>query len=440
MKHYSKLSGKIKQQVTIFSNNVTAGEFTKPIRRAIREFIYGIQAEKDIKIASVARSLNEQIALIKVETRLSNNLNKEDYFEKLHDKIIQMASKYIREDTVLAIDPGDVVKKYAKQMEYLYKVRDGSTGNIEPGYPLIHVAAADVSGEVMIPLLMKLYSSIAPGFLSENKEILDAIDFVVKRIGQKGIWTIDRGGDRKKIIEHLLEKNLRFVIRLKGDRHLLAKQEGVDKWDKQDALAIAKQTKCRHYKWIKKKKEGEEIPKKVRVTIGAHEVIFPGCEGKPMTIIVVKGYSKTPMMLLTNVEANYAHDTSCLEKIVDIYLTRWKCDENYRFLKTSYNAEDVRALKYIGIKNTFTLLLAVFYFLCVFLGFKTRLNLLVKEICEKAQRFFEIPEYKWYALSDGVYKILSKTIKPFTAPSSRHPPSTQTILFPKDPYFYAEPL
>src|SRR4030042_4432520 len=91
---------------------------------------------------------------------LSNNLNKEDYFEKLHDKIIQMASKYIREDTVLAIDPGDMVKKYAKQMEYLYKVRDERTATIESGYPLIHVAAADVNGEGMILLLMKLYSRI----------------------------------------------------------------------------------------------------------------------------------------------------------------------------------------------------------------------------------------------------------------------------------------
>ena len=39
----------------------------KPTQRVIKELIYGIQAAKDVKIPSVARSLQEDIALIKTE-------------------------------------------------------------------------------------------------------------------------------------------------------------------------------------------------------------------------------------------------------------------------------------------------------------------------------------------------------------------------------------
>ena len=40
------------------------------------------------------------------------------------------------------------------------------------------------------------------------------------------------------------------------------------------------------------------------------------------------------------------------------------------------------------------------------LGKKVKLNLLLKKIFEKAKRFFEIPEFKQYAIADGIYKVL----------------------------------
>jgi hypothetical protein len=40
------------------------------------------------------------------------------------------------------------------------------------------------------------------------------------------------------------------------------------------------------------------------------------------------------------------------------------------------------------------------------LGKKVKLNFLLKKIFEKAKRFFEIPEFKQYAVADGIYKIL----------------------------------
>jgi len=53
--------------------------------------------------------------------------------------------------------------------------------------------------------------------------------------------------------------------------------------------------------------------------------------------VVVKGYSKKPLMLLTNLKV-VELDVS-IERILHIYLTRWKyayCDDKRSFL-SSYN-------------------------------------------------------------------------------------------------------
>jgi hypothetical protein len=165
--------------------------------------------------------LGEDIPLIKTETRLSRNIGKEDLTEGINSRLIEGGKSRIKEDTVLAIDIGDIDKPYAKSMEYLALVRDGSTGeNRSAGYWTIEVIGADVDGEELVPLYGELYSQEARDFSSENSQILKVIDAVVLHIGNRGIWAMDRGGDRGKLLEKFLEKGLKFVIRAKGDRHL----------------------------------------------------------------------------------------------------------------------------------------------------------------------------------------------------------------------------
>jgi hypothetical protein len=100
-------------------------------------------------------------------------------------------------------------------------------------------------------------------------------------------------------------------------------------------------------------------------------------------------------MLLTNVEVEGLGPL----RVLEIYLTRWKCEESYRFIKQGYNLEDVRVMSYTALRNVVVLVQAVFYFVSVELGKKVKLNILLKKIFEKAKRFFEIPEFRQYARS-----------------------------------------
>jgi protein required for attachment to host cells len=66
---------------------------------------------------------------------LSRNLDDEDFTDAINEEIMRLAASRVTEDMVIAIDPGDLRKKYAKKMEFLGKVRDGSEHEIGDGYP-----------------------------------------------------------------------------------------------------------------------------------------------------------------------------------------------------------------------------------------------------------------------------------------------------------------
>jgi hypothetical protein len=106
-------------------------------------------------------------------------------------------------------------------MEYLARVRDGSQGTLTNGYWTCSAIGAEPEEKALTPLYNCLYSQANPDFKSENAEIRKAISFVSEHTEKRGIWVLDRGGDRRKIIHHLVGNKLRFIIRLKVDRHLV---------------------------------------------------------------------------------------------------------------------------------------------------------------------------------------------------------------------------
>jgi hypothetical protein len=394
MEHNSKIVGRIKSQITWFSHKISIG-FKKPLRKFMVQMLYGIQASKDVKLSNIARSLNEEIPLIKTETRLSRNLGGMDLTESINGRLIAEGSKRIQQETVIALDISDLDKPYAKKMQYLALVRDGSTGETKSkGYWLIDVLGADVEGEDLIPLYGELYSQEANAFRSENRQILDAMDRVMGGIGPKGIWAVDRGGDRSRLFKGFLERKIRFVVRLVGDRDLVLKDG-----QKKNSLRIAWGCHCPHQRELTIEKDGET--KKKIISVGQMRVKLP-FSGQPLYLVVVKGFGEKPMMLLTNV----AVKSQRVMRILEIYLTRWKCEESYRFIKQAYNLEDVRVLGYTALRNMMVLVQSVFYFVSVELGKNLKLNILLKKLFEKAKRFFEIPEFRQYAIADGIYKIL----------------------------------
>jgi hypothetical protein len=153
----SKTVAILKGQLSKFSG-IISKRFGKPKQRLIKEILYGIQASKDIKLSNIARTLKEDQALIKVEDRLSRNLDDVDFTEGINEEVVRLASSKVSDDMVIAIDPGDIRKKYGKKMEYLTKIYDGSEQEVAEGYWLCKAVASDTEQKRVIPLYFEAYS------------------------------------------------------------------------------------------------------------------------------------------------------------------------------------------------------------------------------------------------------------------------------------------
>jgi hypothetical protein len=146
----------------------------------------------------------------------------------------------------------------------------------------------------------------------------------------------------------------------------------------------------------------------INLSFGIKKVSFPDKPDIQYYGVVIKGFGEHPMILLTNKKVDL-YDSKSIYRIVEIYLTRWKCDECYRYIKQSYNLEDIRVRSYIAIRNMTVLVHAVAYFTSIYIGMNLKLKIMVQKIFILSKRFFGIPTFFNYAMADGIFELLKKT-------------------------------
>jgi len=141
MNNDKAITERVQQQIIRFGKKISKG-LKKSRRKFVNQMIFGIQASRDIKLSNVCRSLNEEIRLIKTEQRLSRQISKEDLTEHMNKAILREGYRKITKDIVLAWDLSDIQKPFAKKMDHLAKVWDGSEGEVGQGYWINSVIAA----------------------------------------------------------------------------------------------------------------------------------------------------------------------------------------------------------------------------------------------------------------------------------------------------------
>ena len=395
--NFSHLANKLRGKITRFSG-ILSQDLDKTAQRFVREAVYGIMASQSVMLTEIGRRLESHVSLKKIEERFSRQLIKYRIWGYLHQRILSLASNRVKDKTLLILDLSDVKKKYAEKMEYLAKVHDGSEdGEIVDGYWTNQVIATEVGSNEITPLHMSLYSQNSPDFISENDEILTAIDQVGEAVQNRGIWVIDRGADRDAIFEPLLKKNRNFIIRMVGTRDLIYRGEIVR------SLWLAYSCKLPYQKSIMKIVDGEEVM--FNLSFGHVKVQLPDMD-TPLNMVVVRGLSTRPMMLLTTLEIRTGQKDVWF--IVQAYLRRWGVEETIRFIKQTYDLENIRVLRYARLQNMMALLLAVFYFAAVILDQNQKLTIMTGYILKSAKRVFGIPDFKYYALGDGLSNIFSR--------------------------------
>ncbi len=153
----SKIAFNLRKRIGRFSGNVSKS-LCLPAQHFVGDMVYGIQASQSVMLSEVGRALEEDIAMIKTEERLSRNLQRPDLEDTVQDNVMAMAAGHIGQDTLLIIDPSDITKKYAKKMEYLSTVRDGSAHDFGQGYWTLHIVGTDLDSKKIVPLYQRLRS------------------------------------------------------------------------------------------------------------------------------------------------------------------------------------------------------------------------------------------------------------------------------------------
>jgi len=410
---------RLRAQIDDFSGNLSRG-LSKPLRRFVAEALQGIVGRQSVLLSEIARSLNEPIALIKTENRLSRNLGAERMRPVLQGALLSAGAPRVKPQSLLILDLSDVVKPYGRKMEYLARVRDGSTGQIADGYSLTQVICVENQGRDITPLYGDLYSSTAADHISENEEILRAIGHVSRACPERGVWVIDRGADRGELYDELVppERKRRFIIRMRRERHLRGGEL------KDSVLELARQTNLPHRQVIVREERGEERTLSLRY--GVRSVRLPQHPKVPLWLVVVEGFGQEPLMILTNVPTR--RDEQSVWWIVSAYLSRWRVEEAIRFIKQSYALEDVRVRGYERLRNMTALVTAAMYFTAVVLGTRIKLSILATRAMTAAKRFFGVPDFRYYAIADGIREIFQRCPRPGSAPLI--PPSPQLLLVP----------
>ncbi len=395
---------RFKAQANKFSGIISKG-LGKIQSRLIKEMIYGIQASKDVKISNVARSLQEDIALIKTEDRLCPNLSAGDFSSHINEQIIRLGDDKITEEMVIAIDPGDIMKPYAKATEHLCGIWDGDKHEGAQGYHLCQVTAAKLEHNKIVPLYCEAFSDKEDGYKGITDRIITIINKVRQRTGTAGVWAIDRQGDCNEIIRYFWDSGLKFVTRFKLNRWLLTpnKNGGIvpvqaERLDRHMNLDCKAQ--------ITKIEDGKQTV--LNITFGIQKIALYDEPGKWFNALVVKGFGKHPMVLLTNLEPG-TNNPAQVYKILEIYLIRWKCDECYRYIKQSYNLVDIRVRSYNAIRNITAIVHAITYFTSIYMGINLKLKIMVQKIFLLSKRFFGVPCFFHYAMANGIHELLKKT-------------------------------
>ena len=113
-----------------------------------------------------------------------------------------------------------------------------------------------------------------------------------------------------------------------------------------------------------------------------------------LTLVVVHGFGKTPMMLLSNLKSC---DSRLPIIITKVYLMRWRIEEYYRFKKQQFGFEDFRVQSLNSIRALNALLTVLIGLLSTFAE-KQNDTLLVIEIIECSKRIYAKTNFIFYSL------------------------------------------
>ena len=390
---------------------------TLPEYKFLRQMVYGILSVQHVHLNKIGSILQEEISLKKTTERLSRNLIKDKFERKLLKAHLEAQRWHLRRLRYIVFDLGDITKTYAKSMEGLELVHDGSKGKVSLGYWLSNIVAVSSKGEEIIPLYSELYAlKKEQAEVSENKKIIDSLDFIDDYVSSEAIHVVDRGGDRRILIEDNLRKGRYFIIRQTGKRNL--KYKGKIMSLKQ----ISKKIRFTDAYRIKKRRKNKWV--EVEYKVGGVAVEFDDFNQR-LWLIKAQEKGKGYVWFLSYLPTEDLREA--IRLTMEGYRNRWKIEEVHRHIKNDYHLEQIELRKYQGLKS----FLAVFFIAMglIYQRYSEYLLQLINQVGIKLtyrNRLSELLGFIYYKISKVISWILSQS-KLRTIISFANPPKVNDL-------------
>jgi hypothetical protein len=225
--------------------------------------------------------------------------------------------------------------------------------------------------------------------------IENALATLVEKIGPRGTWLFDRGFDSGRFFAFLKSLTVAFVIRANAKRHVKDLSDGRTR-----ALStVAKRAlKSAPMLW-KRKYAGQALLLKV----GYARVVIPQT-GQCLSLIVVEGFGKNPLLLVSSRMIRSAADAVVWAKA---YLKRWGVEEAGRLIKQAFDLENLRVLSWAGMQKLVWCTLWAYGLLCQ-VRFQTKKT--YSALLRVYPSFGPEPAFSYYRLAGAVRYVLRRCV------------------------------
>ena len=382
-------------------------KLTRPEQKFMRKFGYGLFRSGQVHITRIASSLEEHISKKKTCERLTRHLQKEDLGDRILEMHLTKNRSLFRRSRYLIIDGSDLNKPYATTMEGIGRVHDGSTKEIGNGYWLMNMMGVEPDNECLHMLNSRLYSysEYEEPDISENKVMLQMIGEHREKVSKGQIIVIDRGGDRRVLIEQFLSWQQQFIIRQTGSRYLFYRNEEV---------LLKKLVKKIHLTQTQevKKVHGGRIIKR-RFHCGAIQVKFPheyqtAPYAKNLWLVRMQDAKGAESWYLANLETEQKQ--AAIETVLEGYGWRWRIEEVHREIKQDYRLEKLSLRRYNSLKNFIIIFWVMMNFVYQYLYDKGyQIILSCPEPLLYRGRISELKGFIYYKLTYALRMLLLKT-------------------------------
>lgn len=364
--------------------------------RALGELTAGIVWNCSVQITNAARRFAQTPRQLgRALERISGHLadRKFDHHPWAAAALHQLCSQ-VKEDDLIPIDMTELAKPYARVMENLCTIRDASRPGdpLTPGYWCLGVHRCRPDGRLLHPLMLAPWSTQMPGFRSEN-DVLDRRLFELRQAtGGRGIWLMDRGGDRPEVFKTCLRLQPRWIIRLREDRPLIGPgglRQSAGAWA--DHALLTRQERGR------------------AVTLEVHlpPEDLPASAAAVRLWLVVPTYSfyrnGKPERLVLLTRGLIGHGTGP-RQVRHHYGYRWRAEDAKRFLGQIWHVERFLTLSWLALERMLE---------CVALagGFLASLEAdepqLARRLCREVMYLDQpqIPKVPCYRMARGIHSL-----------------------------------